>query len=239
MQRLPGVESLLTWGMRAGAQRLTTWRVEVAIEGQDHLPLLGPAVLACRHYHHFWDGCVLLGCLPRPIAAVVGLDWLRSRWLRWVVEGCCRAARWPVVLRADGPVLRRGVSAYRPAEIPHYLRRAFGDVGELLRAGRVVVCFPEGYPTVDPHGSMKATDETLLPFRGGFARFVLHAQRNGLARVPIVPVGFVYQGGPRWRITLCFGPPLFLDRTADCAAVVQQVEAEVRRLSRLDGAGAV
>src|SRR3712207_1151947 len=88
--RVPGVESLLTQGLRAGAQPLTAWHVEVAIEGENHLPPPGPVVLACRYYHH--------SGVPRVRS---GAGWLQPRMVGgWtsrlaqidILRGCRSAA---------------------------------------------------------------------------------------------------------------------------------------------------
>ncbi len=147
------------------------------------------------------------------------------------MEGACRALSWPVIVRPDGPP-RYGRSAYQSHEGPRYLRRASRSIVELLRAGEVVVIFPEAYPNVDPVFTLKDGESGFLPFRPGFVRLVEWAQRNTRARVAIVPAGFTYQRGARWRITLRFGPPLYLDEVGDQAALLRAVEDQVHALSQ-------
>ena len=52
-------------------------------------------------------------------------------------------------------------------------------------------------------------------------------------QIPIVPAGLAYQAGERWRVTVRFGPPVYLRESADLATFVQQVESQVRALSDL------
>jgi 1-acyl-sn-glycerol-3-phosphate acyltransferase len=55
----------LPWsGIRAFC-RLAMRRADVRVEGLGHLPATGPAVIAARHFHHFYDGCALLAVVPR------------------------------------------------------------------------------------------------------------------------------------------------------------------------------
>ena len=69
------------------------------------------------------------------------------------------------------------------------LLRATRECVDLLRAGQLVLVFPEGYPNIDPSFTPKSADETMLPFRPGFLRFAALAELDGMTRVPIVPVG--------------------------------------------------
>jgi hypothetical protein len=101
----------------------------------------------------------------------------------------------------------------------------------LLREGRPLLVFPEGYPAVDPKGSHKTDPEGFLPFDAGF---LVLAERAGL-EIPILPVGLWYsprQGGG-WTVWLRFGRPLCLSagNRGQRRVQVAAVEVEVRRLS--------
>jgi hypothetical protein len=102
---------------------------------------------------------------------------------------------------------------------------------QLLRAGLPLLVFPEGYPNVDPSYTPKTDDDEFLPFRPGFIRFVALAERDGLTRVPIVPVGLEYRRGDRWRLTIRFGPPITFAPGVDKDERVLAIEEQVRRLS--------
>ena len=217
------------WSLRAGAKALAARRLDLRVEGLDHLPRSGPLLIASRHYHHLYDGCALLAAVPRPIHLLVALDWTTGPRGRRCMEWACATARWPVVLRAER--LARGqASAYDVDEAARYLRRAVRDSVALLRAGRALVVFPEGYPTIDPHSSPKRGDQ-FLPFRPGFAAIAEATQRDGHTRVPIVPAGLSYRAGAHWGVTLRFGAPLYLGAYADRACLLHAVEERVRQLS--------
>jgi putative membrane protein len=218
--------------------RLWCWstlrrNVDLRVEGLQHLARQGATLIVCRHYHHYYDGCLLLAALPRRVHILVALDWVDSRWLRLLMEAACRLARWPVVLRGERLSGARagGRSAYRAQERVRYLRRALAQTSGLLRAGETLVIFPEAYPTIDPVYTPKSADDSYLPFRRGFIRMVDHAQRDGRTRVAIVPAGLHYERGARWRVRLRLGSPFYVDGATDSAALVRAVEDQVRALS--------
>jgi 1-acyl-sn-glycerol-3-phosphate acyltransferase len=67
---------------------------------------------------------------------------------------------------------------------------------DLLRAGQLLLVFPEGYPAIDPLGSPRTTSGGFLPFEPGFLAL---AERAGRA-VPVVPVGVWYAPPPGRRL---------------------------------------
>jgi putative membrane protein len=182
-------------------------------------------MLVARHFHHLLNGAVLVRRVPRPVHIVVGLDWTADATQRRWMERACRAAAYPIVLR---PATLGERPAYARSELVRYTRTALHETGELLRAGRVVLVFPEGYPNVDPAFARKADDAAFLPFAGGDRRMIAWAERDGGARVAVVPVGFHYTRGPRWSIVARIGA-----RCDDASP--EQVEAAVRALSRGPG----
>ena len=203
----------------------------MTIEGREHVPTSGPVLIAARHYHHLYDGCVAVDALDRPIHVVVSLDWIRNPLLRVAMTRLCGIARWPMVIRPSRPDAPRA-SEKRLRERRAVLRQSARDTVELLRQGRVVVVFPEGYPNIDPSFTPK-TDDEFLPFHEGFVRYARLAERAGAGDIPIVPLGFHYERpGPdgRWRIVACYGPPVWLSEGSD-ADVRSRVESEVQRLS--------
>ena len=216
----------LPWsGIRAFCL-LAVRRADVRIEGLEHLPATGPAVIAARHFHHFYDGCALLAIVPRPLHVVVALDWVVNPAGRRVMAGACRAAGWPAFNRPDRP----GTPADNGADRAR-LRAATRDSVQVLRAGRMLLVFPEGYPNIDPGYTPKAGDDAFLPFRPGFLRFVAMAERDGHTRVPIIPAGLEYRRGDRWRLTVRFGAPVALDPERDYGEQVAAIEERVRVLS--------
>ena len=217
--------------VREGARLIAARRLSIEILGEEHLPSSGPVLLACRHYHHLYDGCALIATTRRPIHILVALDWVKSRWLRQIMEAACRAVCWPVILRDDGLRRQSGQPAYQPREVRRYLHQAIDESVELLRSGDVLVVFPEGYPNVDPNFTPKTDLDEILPFRSGFVRLVERAQRAGVSAIPILPVGLAYGPETTGRLTVRFGTPLYLDKSTDREWVIRSVQLAVQALS--------
>jgi 1-acyl-sn-glycerol-3-phosphate acyltransferase len=212
-------------------------RIDLRIEGLEHLPATGPAVLAARHFHHFYDGCVLVAVVPRPLKILVTLDWLENPAGLRLMRGACQMARWPIVVRSDFQVRRSHATQDRVAlAARQQLLAATRESVGLLRGGEVLVVFPEGYPNVDLGFTPKTDDDTILPFESGFYRIVALAEQDGVTCVPIVPVGFEYQRGDRWRVTVRFGRPVRRSPDVASHAQVAAIEEQVRRLSGLEHA---
>lgn len=204
--------------------------LDLTVEGLEHLPASGPVLIASRHYHHLYDGFALLARLPRSPHLLVGLDWVPSGFSRRLMETACHVARWPVVLRGDRPRFA-GARAHRESDARRYLRRALTLGASLLRDGELLVVFPEGYPNVDPVFTPKQGDDDFLPFRDGYLKIVELAQRRGSPPVAVIPAGFTYIRGTRWRVTLRLGPPDYLAGRDDTARLARAIEEQVRALS--------
>jgi 1-acyl-sn-glycerol-3-phosphate acyltransferase len=195
----------------------------VTLDGREHVPAHGPVMLVARHFHHLLDGAVLVTRIARPIHIVVGLDWAATAAQRRWMERMCRAAEYPIVLRQ--PTLEHSGSYVRD-ELMRYTRSALRETTRLLRAGRVILVFPEGYPNVDPTGTRKRGPDDWLPFEPGFLKMVELAERDGATKVAVVPVGFTYRPGRRWSIHARIGPPLAPEERR-----IATIESAVRRLS--------
>jgi putative membrane protein len=215
-------------GLRAYARWWLPRHVASAsIEGLENLPKSGPVLIAARHYHHLIDGAVLLARLPRPVHIIVALDWVRDRSQRRRMERVCRWARWPVIVRPSAA----NVSASYPGdEGARTLRSGLRDALALLREGRVVAIFPEGYPAVDRPERLASAPERdeagFLPFAAGF-RIVAARAARASANLSIVPMGFAYlRTGAGWSVRARLGAPL------PASASVETVERAVRDLSQ-------
>jgi 1-acyl-sn-glycerol-3-phosphate acyltransferase len=220
------VSAWFAWqSLRATARGLCR-KIDLRVEGLEHVPREGPVILASRHFHHFWDGCVLLAVLPRPMRATVTLDWVGDARLHRLMSTAVDLAAWTALPRFDG-------GGRLPASERAQLLAATRDNVAALQRGELVLVFPEGYPAIDPNPTPNRGDDELLPFKPGFLSFARLAERDGRTRVPIVPVGFEYRRGPRWSITVRFGEG---ERPwPDVDANLRHVENEVGRLSGLGG----
>jgi putative membrane protein len=198
---------------RLAARWLVERTLELRVAGLEHVPASGPVLIVARHYHHLYDAAAILACIRREVHIVVALDWLASdmrlRIMRWLAD----VARWPAV--------------WRPGAAWHFNREAYALSLQLLREGRVLLIFPEAYPTVDPRGSRKSDADAFMPFDSGF---LVLAERAGL-NVPLVPAGICYgSGGTTW---LRLGQPMYHSAAERRLrrATLDAMEVEVRRLS--------
>ena len=215
----------IAWrSIRAASTRLVRTRLDLQIENVQRLPPNGPVIIAARHFHHLYDGAVMMSVVPRPLRILVGLDWVRNPAGKAMMERLCSVASWPVVMgRGD---TRTG----HDREKSRALRQAISDSMKTLRDGEALLVFPEGYPNIDPGYTPKEDESVFLPFQPGFLRLATIAASQGL-QVPIVPVGLSYTRGERWQVVVRFGEPITLTHRSEERSVLQQVEAEVQRLS--------
>jgi len=232
------VIDLIGWRLLSAAcKTFVARRLRLRVEGLEHLPATGPLVIAARHYHHLYDGCILLATVPRPLQVMVGLDWVQDRRLRGLTDLLCRIGRWPAVLRRDhrGRLGRPGRrrTADLAEEGSRYMRHALRMTSDLMGEGRGLLVFPEGYPNIDPFYTPKTNDEDFLPFRNGFAKLVRLAQRRSHRPIAVVPAGLAYGRGSRYHVTLRFGAAHYLERGTDVTAFAAAIERQVRHLSGL------
>ncbi|MBB3142741.1 1-acyl-sn-glycerol-3-phosphate acyltransferase [Halomonas organivorans] len=176
--------------------------------GRRHIPAHGPALVVCNHVS-FVDALVVGGASPRPLRFLMDRPIYESPWLHWLFK------------------LVGAIPVDSERRDPGGLRRALGQVSQALRAGEVVMLFPEGRLT---------TDGEVQRFRRGLELI--------LARdpVPVVPAGLAglwgswtsHCGGRalskrprrfRARVALYFGEPLPAG-----SAERPRVEARVREL---------
>lgn len=205
------------WSRRSVARALVARTLDLHVVGLEHVPAHGACILVARHYHHLYDAAVILATIPRDVHILVALDWLgggiRLRLMRWLVV----AARWPGVWRL-GHASRINRDGYRLSL-------------SLLREGRLLLVFPEGYPTIDPQGSRKPDRNAWLPFDPGFVTLAEHAG----VPVSIVPVGMVYaeRPGGGWTVWLRIGEAVHFGASAPGERRVRRdsIEVKVRNLS--------
>jgi 1-acyl-sn-glycerol-3-phosphate acyltransferase len=203
----------LTWRWRVIAAviialvRMLRWRIDV--QGLEHVPPRGGAVLAFNH-HSYLDfvmvGWPVVRQLRRPLRFLAKREIWASRKVGWAV-------RWAEAVPVD-----RGSAAARAA--------AFDAAAAALQAGDLVAVAPEQ--------TISASFE-LLPLRTGTARM---AQLAGVPIVPVAGWGtqrVLTKGGPkrlqaRLPVTVRFGPPLAVGPDEDPVEVTEQL---TRRLTTL------
>ena len=164
------------------------------IEGLDHIPKEGPAILAWNHIAYL-D--------PLAISYVVIRAGRRPRFLTKSELFQDRRIGW--ALAGSGQIeVKRGTRA-----APIALDRAL----EALERGEVVIIFPEGTVTTDP-------DLNPRPAKSGVARLAL---KSGVAVIPcaiwgtanVWPKGYGHRWRPRQDIVVRIGEPLPIEGDYD------------------------
>ncbi|MDD0817075.1 MFS transporter [Curvibacter sp. HBC28] len=154
------------------------------VQGDQHLPTQGAAVLACNHVS-FIDAVLLMAASPRPIYFLMD-----HRIFRLPVLGTLfRLARAiPIAPQKEDPV------AYEAA---------FDRAAQVLREGDLLAIFPEGGIT---------RDGQLQPFKGGIVKILQRAHEDGLAP-PVIPMALTNLWGSFFsRIELRGGEPAAMVR---------------------------
>lgn len=224
------VQSHVFRALQATAAHLTRG-LAVTVEGLSSYPAVGPVVVAAQHYHHLYDGCLLLRFAPRPLHLVVALDWAAGRWYCPALQAACRLAGWPVVLRptVSGATFRN-VAMKRTQN-----RRGLADALALLAAGGDLGVFPEGYPLVDPNPTPKSEERPHLPLQPGFARLAMAAAGQLGRPVPVVPVTFSYTSDLH-RVAVRYHTPLEAQPDGSPAALVRALTPYLDTTSGQQGA---
>jgi 1-acyl-sn-glycerol-3-phosphate acyltransferase len=215
--------------LRAAGKLLVHRRLDLTITGEQHLPPAGPAILAARHFHHLYDGCVILTAIDRPVDVLVALDWVKSPLGRRAMEFLCASASWPVILRTNA------VTGERETASTAILRQGIRDALASIDCGRLLLMFPEGFPNIDPTFTPKGGEHDFLRFEQGFARLARMGSELGRP-VPIIPAGLTYQRieqTDQWQVKLAFGPPRFALIRSDEKRICREIERDVRLLSGL------
>jgi putative membrane protein len=209
--------------IRAVSKRNVAKDLRLTIHGLEHLSPDGPVLLIARHYHHLYDGCAVMATIPREVRVLVTLDWVERPIALRGMQAACRAAGWPVIYRTASEVDR---ARWLPA-----LREAMRQSIQILRDGKVLLVFPEGYPTIDPHPTPKTRDEEIRPFQPGFVRIAREAKASGIP-LHTIPLGFHYERvDGQWRVRMRFGAPLELDFSSPAQHTAERVRAIVAQLS--------
>ena len=129
------------------------------VQGDEHIPVQGAAVLVCNHVS-FVDAVLLLAASPRPIRFRMDHRIFRVPVLGWLFK------------------LAKAIPIAPQKEDPEAYEAAFETAAQVLRDGDLLAIFPEGGIT---------RDGQLQPFKGGVMKILEGAQANGLS-VPVVPM---------------------------------------------------
>lgn len=144
--------------------RFTAWVLShvvyrFRVRGDEHIPVAGPAVLACNHVS-FVDAVLLMAASPRPIYFMMDHRIFRIPVLGWLFR------------------LAKAIPIAPQKEDPAVYEAAFERAAQVLREGDLLAIFPEGGIT---------RDGQLQPFKGGIMKILERAQADGIAP-PVVPM---------------------------------------------------
>ena len=114
------------------------------VTGDQHIPIAGPAILACNHVS-FVDAVLLMAASPRPIVFLMDHGIFQVPVLGWLFR---LAKAIPIAPRAENP------AAYEAA---------FAAAAKVLQDGDLLGIFPEGGIT---------KDGTLQEFKGGIMKIL-------------------------------------------------------------------
>lgn len=129
------------------------------VQGEENIPVAGPAVLACNHVS-FVDAVLLMAASPRPIYFVMDHRIFRLP----VLGGLFRLAK--------------AIPIAPQKEDPAVYEAAFERAAQVLREGDLLAIFPEGGIT---------RDGQLQPFKGGIMKVLERAKAEGV-EPPVIPM---------------------------------------------------
>ena len=69
-----GFAADMPWRSLRAMSRAMLRKVDLRVEGVEHIPASGPAILVARHYHHLYDGAAALATAPRSLHPLVAMD---------------------------------------------------------------------------------------------------------------------------------------------------------------------
>ena len=129
------------------------------VQGDEHLPSAGAAILACNHVS-FVDAVLLMAASPRPIYFVMDHRIFRVPVLGWLFR------------------LAKAIPIAPYKEDPATYEAAFERAAQVLREGDLLAIFPEGGITKDGQ---------LQEFKGGIMKIIDRAKADGVD-APVIPM---------------------------------------------------
>jgi 1-acyl-sn-glycerol-3-phosphate acyltransferase len=203
------------WVLKLLLTPLFRFFYRVRVEGMEHVPHEGPAIIACNHVS-FCDSLFLPLVLRRRLTFVAKAEYFESRKTAWF-------------FRAMGqiPIRRGGGSASM---------RALDSAAEVLVDGGLFGIYPEG---------TRSPDGRLYKGHTGIARLSLRCQvpivpAGMLGTRAVQPIGRLMMR-PFLPVTVRFAPPLdparYADRAEDPMSLRQltdEVMFEIRALTGQD-----
>lgn len=174
----------------------------IRVQGLEHLPLKGPAIICPKHQR--WEDILVVGlALPPPLHYIAKVELFKTPGQREFLQ-----ALGGVPLDRDSP--RATLSSFR-------------QMAPLLQTGAFLVLFPEGTYFRGRVGPGKhRLIQMLLRLQN----------RNGLSLLPFVPVGLAYRRNRLGLdIEVKVGAPLSVSRADQAPELTRVLMLEIARLS--------
>ena len=173
------------------------------VEGLEHLPPSGPAVICPRHQR--WEDILVVGlALPPPLYYIAKAELFVTPLQRQFLRGL-----------GGVPVDRQN---------PRATLSSFRQLLPILQQKAYVVLFPEGTYVTDRVGPGKhRLIQMLLKLQ----------ERNGLGPLPFVPVGISYDAPHRsweWGVKVRIGRPLSPPGSGQAPVFTETIMEEIARL---------
>jgi 1-acyl-sn-glycerol-3-phosphate acyltransferase len=175
----------------------------VRVEGLEHLPPRGPAIICPKHQR--WEDILAVGlALPPPLHYIAKAELFVTPFQRKFLQAL-----------GGVPVDRQN---------PRATLSSFRRLLRLLNEKAYLVLFPEG--TYVP-GRVGPGRHRLIQM------LLKVQEQNGLGLLPFVPVGLSYrEGSSRWKVTVRVGAPLSIPKAGEAQALTQALMEEIARLSQ-------
>lgn len=202
--------------LRLAAKLIARLTYRFQVRGMEHVPATGPALLVANHVS-FIDPVLIMAACPRDVRFIMDSRIFRAPGLGLVFR------------------MARAIPIAPHHEEPLVYHAAFEQAVRALQAGEVVCIFPEGGIT---------RDGQLQPFKGGIMKILARAREQGLADVPVAPLGLSnlwgsffsriekagamtrpFRRGVFNRVALRAGPPVSGDATSP-----RELQARVQAL---------
>lgn len=196
--------SPIFWRFVALVLRHTWARLHpVQVEGLEHFPALGPAVICPRHQR--WEDILTVAmALPRIHYNIAKVELFSTPFWR----------KFFLALGAI-PVDRQD---------PRATLSSFRGISSILQQKAYVVLYPEGKIVRDRIGPGK---------HGLIRMLLKIQDRTLAGKLPFVPVGMSYYFPPRssrWSVTVRLGKPLSASGSSQAQALTQNIMEEIARL---------
>jgi 1-acyl-sn-glycerol-3-phosphate acyltransferase len=190
---------------RTVARIILPARFQVRLQGLEHLPKTGPAILIPKH-QQWWDVPLLGTYLPRPLLFLAKQELFDSLFSRFFI------------IRFGGIALDRS----------HPLKslNTFRSLLPLLQQNAFLVLLPEGTYFRETMGSGKWRLIQLI---------LRLQHKQSLPPIAFIPIGIRYSSanrGKRSIVEISLGPAQFEDNPNQAESFTQALLAQVKTLSR-------